>query len=157
MKTLITTLLAIIFSFQASTQNQPKNFRITINTHHLGGSALTIITNDSIVSTHFWFSSNWMNLKQGMNGYPNVVTEAIRKIEIEKLADKYRSSREDAPDDYYEFDFTFEINGKKKKIHIYGGRQEQILEFVKQINEMIPSCFQIPYNEEYLKRFEKKH
>lgn len=154
MKTLITTLFAILFSFQVSAQNQLKKFRITINEHYMGGSALTIITHDSIMSTHFVMKTYWMNLKQGMSGYPNIVTEAIQKIEIEKLADNYYPKIGDGPDDYYEFDFTFEINGKTKKTHIYGGRQEQILEFVKQINEMIPTSFQIPYNEEYLKMFE---
>lgn len=158
MKTLITTLFAILFSFQVSAQNQFKKFRITINEHSHGGSAQTIITQDSIVSTHFNLINSWMNLKLGMNGYPNMVTKAISNIEIEKLEDKYYPKPEEdaVVDGYIELEFTFEINGKTKKTHIYGGRQEQILEFVKQINEMIPISFQIPYDERYLEMFKKK-
>jgi hypothetical protein len=159
MRTLLTILLTFVLSFHIAAQNQLKKFRITINEHSHGGSAQTIITQDSIVSTHYLITSCWMNLKQGMNGYPNMVTKAISNIENEKLANKYYPKREEdaVVDGYIELDFTFEINDKTKKTHIYRGRQEQILEFVKQINEMIPVSFQIPYDEEYLKMFEKNN
>ena len=156
MKTLITAILLILLlAYQVYSQDQLKKFRITIHEYSHGGDALTIITQDSIVSTHFLLTS-WMNLKQGMSGYPETVYKAISNIELEKLADNYKPKPGIlGPDGYYEFDFTFEINGKTKKTHIRGGRQEQILKFVKEINEMIPVSFQIPYNKEYLKMFEK--
>lgn len=157
MKTLITTLLSILFYFQVSAQNQLGKFRITIQSYHHGGDGLTIITQDSIKSTHVSVADFRIDLKQKLNDYPKMILEkAIPIVEIEKLADDYYAKGAGPlPDGEIEFDFTFEIKGKTKKTHIYGGRNEQILKFVNQINEIVPSCFQIPYTEEYLKRFGK--
>jgi hypothetical protein len=84
-----------------------------------------------------------------------LLEKAFLNIDIDKLKSDYTGTN--SIDDATDFDFTFEIDGKEKKVHIYLGRQDQILAFAKQINEMIVfSGFQIGYDEEYFKKFNTK-
>ena len=152
----ITFLFMLFFSCNSSTShdikqndnNKVKNFTVVIEEWSWLSKTIYKITNDSIVITSL--NENQAKsveiLKPGnMSG----IHRAIDKIDLSKLKNQY--VMHDGPDDYIEFDFSFDIDGEKKQVAVFLTRVEELYQLVAEINNFLPKHHKINYDAEYFK------
>jgi hypothetical protein len=149
MKKLLFFLPVLLFSFKGT---PPRKFVITIKQWAMisAGDMTVRVSNDSISAT----GRNYRNEEYGFdNGISSSqekkLLTALAAINLDSLKEEYVDNN--AADDKEEFDFIFEVNGKKTKTHVYLQRVNELLDLVKSVNELMPDDMQIVYDEKYLK------
>ena len=73
----------------------------------------------------------------------------LSKIDLQKI--EKENVNNSAPDDMGEYDFDITINDQSKKFHIYQVKIDAVFNLVKQVNLLLPSQYQVGYNDSYFR------
>jgi hypothetical protein len=79
------------------------------------------------------------------------ISEFLLKTDFSDLAAD--NTNNNAPFDHPEFDFDLQIGEKHKVVHVYMQRIEILLQLSAEINTLLPSNFQLGYNQDYLNAY----